>query len=374
MLKAMTDLNAYKIPTKKIRDQRKVFYDLHRNDAEPSDSWLKRVECAVNRCEFPVFAKFLLIDKFMCELTNDEIELILQSDVRRRTWSYKQLREFIFNPRNDVPHIELKTSAATPDNEQPIIPLDIVKTEPVSQSIDKVKFSFNRRKKIENITSTSNLCTIDTQSLFQLLDYFLFNSSLFPLQIDDEWAQQNELLDEVNYLLESAAAFTEKMGQSTPPSPLPLSPPAAAAAQAEPVAAAPKASKAPEPPKVPETTDYDSDSESDTSDRVSIDGIKFEVVSSQENMKCLPPVVCSNCDIFISFFTQDTYAYPVVDAAEAVAAVAATTAASAGVTEEVNSSSNTNANARSYACDRCDKTFAIHRNLRRHYSVHTGSC
>lgn len=132
MLKAMTTLNSYKIPTKKIRDQRKVFYDLHRNDAEPCDLWLKRVESAINRCEFPVFAKFLLIDKFTCELTNDEIELIIQSDVRRRTWSYKQLREFILNHKKDMQNIEIKTK---PDNVvQPndeVILLNVVKSEPV---------------------------------------------------------------------------------------------------------------------------------------------------------------------------------------------------------------------------------------------------
>lgn len=132
MLKAMTNLNSYKIPTQKIRDQRKIFYDLHRNDAEPSDLWLKRVESAINRCEYPVFAKFLLIDKFMCELNADEIELIIQSDVRRRTWSYKQLGECILNCKKVMPHIESNTipdNAVQPNDAK--IPLDIVKTEPV---------------------------------------------------------------------------------------------------------------------------------------------------------------------------------------------------------------------------------------------------
>lgn len=134
MLKAMTTLNEYKIPSKKIRDQRKIFYDLHRIDDEMSESWLNRVENATNRCEFPVFAKFLLIDKFMCDLTDGEIELILQSDVRRRTWSYKQLRECISNHKNDAPHIETTTDApiddAVPPNDE-LIPVNKIKSEPV---------------------------------------------------------------------------------------------------------------------------------------------------------------------------------------------------------------------------------------------------
>lgn len=155
MLKAMTALNSYKIPTKKILDQRKVFHDLHRNDDESIELWLNRVESVTNRCEFPVFAKFMLIDKFACGLDNDEIELMIQSDARRRTWSYKQLREYISSYKNDVPkdkrstewNIEttedneendeivennVQSNEVTPDGDE-IIPVDlkIVKSEPV---------------------------------------------------------------------------------------------------------------------------------------------------------------------------------------------------------------------------------------------------
>lgn len=102
-----------------------------------------------------------------------------------------------------------------------------------------MKFSFNiREKNPQNITSIS----------FNPNHKHNHYSILF--QIDDEWSQQNELLDEVNFLLESASAFTEKISprisQST-------------------VAAAPKTAK--------------SELNSDTVDSVLIDGIKFEVVS-----------------------------------------------------------------------------------------------
>lgn len=134
MLKAMTNLNSYKIPSQKTLQSRKVFYDLHREEAEPIEIWLDRVESVVNRCEFPVFAKFLLIDKFICELKSNEIEMMIQSDVRRRTWSYKQMREFVLDWKkhtlqdidiNKVPENDIQTNE--------MIPTSIVKDESVRE-------------------------------------------------------------------------------------------------------------------------------------------------------------------------------------------------------------------------------------------------
>lgn len=147
----MTDLNAYKMPNKKIREQRKVFYDLHRNDDEPMPLWLNRVEGVSNRCEFPVFAKFMLIDKFVSALNDDEVEMIIQSDVRRRTWSYKQLREYALNHKDGKPENTQQMESddknpadndqTPPNNDQPngeVIPVDlnIVKPEPVRVKCD----------------------------------------------------------------------------------------------------------------------------------------------------------------------------------------------------------------------------------------------
>lgn len=128
MLKAMTNLNAYKIPSKKIRQNRRMLYDLHRNDDEPIDLWLDRVERGINCCEYPVFAKFLLIDKFMSEISGDEIEMMIQSDARRRTWSYKQLREYILDWNKRIRHIDTNI---IPDKNDEMIPLNLIKTEPV---------------------------------------------------------------------------------------------------------------------------------------------------------------------------------------------------------------------------------------------------
>lgn len=132
MLKAMTNLNLYKIPSKIIRQNRKIFHDLHRNDAEPMELWLDRVESALNRCEYPVFAKFLLIDKFMSEMNNDEIEIMVQSDIRRYTWSYKQLREYISDQKYHQRHPETNTlPGKDAQSNDELIPLNQIKTEPV---------------------------------------------------------------------------------------------------------------------------------------------------------------------------------------------------------------------------------------------------
>lgn len=120
MLKAMTNLNLYKVPATKIREQRKIFYDLQRDDDESMELWLNRVEGVTNRCEFPVFAKFMLIDKFACELSDDEIEMIIQNDVRRRTWTYKQVREYVLNCKNEKPKDKqsIECNEKTTDNDE----------------------------------------------------------------------------------------------------------------------------------------------------------------------------------------------------------------------------------------------------------------
>lgn len=132
MLKAMTNLNVYKIPSNKIRQNRKSFLNLHRNDAEPINLWLDRVESAINRCEYPVFAKFLLIDKFVSEINDDEIELMLRSDVRRRTWSYKQLREYAVHKDMQKINGDIVLDKNAESNDE-MIPLNLIKSEPVSE-------------------------------------------------------------------------------------------------------------------------------------------------------------------------------------------------------------------------------------------------
>lgn len=77
---------------------------------------------------------------------------------------------------------------------------------------------------------------------------------------------------------------------------------------------------------------------------------------------------------------QDNYEYPIGDAAAAAVAVEIGGGDDSEShpnwsfeEEDVNSSSNPHTDGKLYACDRCDSTFSLMGNLRRHYIVHSGS-
>lgn len=98
MTTSTQNVQPYKIPSPKIRHNRKLFYGLYRKFEEPIEKWLKRVEIRINRCDFAKLTEYFLIDKFVGELNDVEFD-VMQST--RRTWSLKQLREYILDERND---------------------------------------------------------------------------------------------------------------------------------------------------------------------------------------------------------------------------------------------------------------------------------
>lgn len=80
----------YKIPSKKIRHNRRLFHGLKKKRNELVNEWLNRVQDRANRCEFEKFSEILLIDKFFCELSDDdEIKSFQGTD----TWTLNQLNE-----------------------------------------------------------------------------------------------------------------------------------------------------------------------------------------------------------------------------------------------------------------------------------------
>lgn len=126
MFEAIFDLSIkYKIPSNKIRHNRKIFCGLKKKRDELIDVWFKRVQNRINCCEFAKFAEVLLIDKFFCELSEDEIKSFQGTD----TWSLKQLDEYFRSP-----NINTECTSTNDENVQQTqrLPLEVVKNEIVS--------------------------------------------------------------------------------------------------------------------------------------------------------------------------------------------------------------------------------------------------
>lgn len=83
-------LDLYTTPSDVILKNRKRFYGLRRKSDESPTIWLKRVQNAIKRCNYPSLIEFFLIDKFICGLINTEKEAIQSAS----TWSLKRIAEF----------------------------------------------------------------------------------------------------------------------------------------------------------------------------------------------------------------------------------------------------------------------------------------
>lgn len=129
MLKEISDMDTYKIPSEEIRKNRKLFYNLRRERDELIKSWLDRVQNRSNCCEFMKFTNFLVIDKFTCELKYNEIKSIERNS---NTWSLKQLKKYLLNQKIHTESESANVKAEQTINQNENAPIDIVKCESVS--------------------------------------------------------------------------------------------------------------------------------------------------------------------------------------------------------------------------------------------------
>lgn len=77
----------YEIPSSTIIDHRIEFYAMHKESTEALERWLYRVRRSADYCQFGTLRDFLLMDKFVCELNNDDIQILRNTG----TWSFNEL-------------------------------------------------------------------------------------------------------------------------------------------------------------------------------------------------------------------------------------------------------------------------------------------
>lgn len=79
--------NSYEIPHSTIIEHRNEFYSLHKKRTESIEKWLDRVQNITESCRFGASRDFLIIDKFVCELYSDDIQILRNI----RKWSLDEL-------------------------------------------------------------------------------------------------------------------------------------------------------------------------------------------------------------------------------------------------------------------------------------------
>lgn len=135
MIDPSVDFGSYKIPSKNIRKNRKVFYGLKKKRGELIEKWFDRVQSRINCCEFAKLTEILLIDKFFCELGNDELKSFQGSE----NWSLKQLNEYFFGQNIDTVRISSHLANTESDVDQcQMSPSEAVKYEIVSLAPMKI--------------------------------------------------------------------------------------------------------------------------------------------------------------------------------------------------------------------------------------------
>lgn len=129
MVDSVCNSSAYKMPTLKILENRRVFYGLRRENGDSVDRWLKRVEIRIGFCEYPTtYMKHLLIDRFISGLNDSEFESIKEVS---QHWTLEQLVERILDEHiDDIGHSNDKQVHQFEN-----FALDVIKSEPVGPTL-----------------------------------------------------------------------------------------------------------------------------------------------------------------------------------------------------------------------------------------------
>lgn len=129
------NLNLYQAPSIEILRHRREFYGLLQGSEEQTTTWLNRIQSQIDRCEFPSFMsrEYLLIDKFVCALNDDEREFIRSVS----TWTLMELNEYLANKEMRLNNeVEANSTTDIAIEQNPAIPMALItlKCEFVSNS------------------------------------------------------------------------------------------------------------------------------------------------------------------------------------------------------------------------------------------------
>lgn len=120
------DSKLYRISCDAVVRSRRAFYSSHKETTETITNWLWRTQQCIKDCEFGGLADFLLIDKFICELSGEE----MQQFQTVQSFSLAQLYEVASKPQFHTDSCktesEFDAEQSHPENEILEIELDAV--------------------------------------------------------------------------------------------------------------------------------------------------------------------------------------------------------------------------------------------------------
>lgn len=99
----------YKTPSTVVFHNRQQFHATHKVPGENTSDWFKRLQLFIGKCEFETLTEYMLIEKFISGLNNEDFEKISQVP----TWTTEELILVVIGN----PHI-FKNS--TRENRQPV--------------------------------------------------------------------------------------------------------------------------------------------------------------------------------------------------------------------------------------------------------------
>lgn len=143
----MSKIPPYIIPTEKIRQNRQIFYELHRGWDEDIKLWFNRIQRFARHCKFTRRRQFLIIDRFICELKTDEIERI--SHVITDSWTLQELNKYFVDEQIQRKHTASNTIVnyenADENEKSPSIKCEVVSEE--------YNYNTTQNQKIEELLS-----------------------------------------------------------------------------------------------------------------------------------------------------------------------------------------------------------------------------
>lgn len=136
MSKLELSADTYKTPSTDVMRHRREFYSLWKRCDDQIVTWLDRVQNQIDRCEFPsvLSRKYLLLDKFVCELDDNERAFVQSVDI----WTLENLKGYFNVSKENTGHRVNENTATSKSVDQNLeVPLTssllvAVRCEPVS--------------------------------------------------------------------------------------------------------------------------------------------------------------------------------------------------------------------------------------------------